>query len=119
MKEFSKKEASNLQEKQVAALVNGNIQIGSGGTSHGGGDVLTKKWFFECKTVITDKNSYGVKKSVIDKMKEQMFEQKRDYSALVFRFSPESKDYFVIDSDTFIYMMKCTDYCDKNEINVL
>ena len=25
---------------------------------------------------------------------------------------------FVIDSDTFKYMMNCTNYCDKNEVNV-
>ena len=35
MKEYSKKEASLLQEKQVAKLVNGQVQVASGGTSHG------------------------------------------------------------------------------------
>ena len=113
MKEYTKKEASLLQEKQVANLVNGQVQVASGGTSHGGGDVLTDNWFFECKTVTTPKNSYSVKKSIIDKMKEQTFEQRRDYCALVFRFSPEGKDYFVIDSDTMEYLLQCQEYYEK------
>lgn len=112
MKEYTKKEASVLQEKQVAKLVDGQVQVGSGGTTHGGGDVLTDTWFFECKTVISKKDSYSVKKSVIDKMMEQRFEQQKEYAALAFRFEPEGKDYFVIDSDTFKYMMECTDSMD-------
>ena len=118
MKEYSKKEASTLQEKQVANLVNGNVTVASGGTSHGGGDVLTERWFFECKTVTTDKDSYSVKKAVLEKLKEQTFEQMKDYGVLAFRFSPEGKDYFVVDSDTFKYMMQCTKYCDKNGVDV-
>lgn len=118
MKEYSKKEASLLQEKQVANLVNGQVQIASGGTSHGGGDVLTEHWFFECKTVTTEKDSYSVKKSVLEKLKEQTFEQMKDYGTLAFRFSPEGRDYFVIDADTFKYMMQCTNYCDKNGVDI-
>lgn len=118
MKEYTKKEASLLQEKEVAKLVNGDVQVASGGLSHNGGDVLTNNWFFECKTVITPKDSYNIKKSIIDKMKEQTFEQRKDYCALTFRFSPEGEDYFVIDSDTFKYMMQCTNYCDINEVKI-
>ena len=110
MKEYTKKEASILQEKQVADLVNGQVQVASGGLSHNGGDVLTDNWFFECKTVTTPKDSYSVKKSIIDKMKEQTFEQRKDYCALAFRFSPEDKDYFVIDSDTMQYLLLCQKY---------
>lgn len=116
MKEYTKKEASLLQEKEVAKLVNGQTQVASGGTSHGGGDILTDNWFFECKTVTSNKDSYSVKKSVIEKMKEQCFEQRKDYCALAFRFSTEGKDYFVVDSDTFEYMMKCTNYYDNEGV---
>ena len=117
-KEYTKKEASLLQEKQVAQLVDGQVQVASGGTSHGGGDVLTDNWFFECKTVISEKNSYSVKKAVLEKLKEQTFEQRKDYGTLAFRFSPEEKDYFIVDSDTFKYMMQCVNYCDKNGVNI-
>ena len=113
MKEYTKKEASILQEKQVANLVNGQVQVASGGLSHNGGDVLTDNWFFECKTVTIQKDSYSVKKSIIDKMKEQMFEQRKEYCALAFRFSPEDKDYFVLDSDTMKYLLICQEYYEK------
>ena len=118
MKEYTKKEASLLQEKQVANLVDGQVQVASGGLSHNGGDVLTDKWFFECKTVITSKDSYSVKKSIINKMKEQTFEQRKDYCALAFRFSPEDKDYFVIDSDTMKYLLQCQDYYETARLSI-
>ena len=112
--EYTKKEASVLQEKQVAKKVNGEVQVASGGTNFGGGDVLTKNWFFECKTVTTEKNSYSVKKQVIDKMKEQCFEQRRQECALVFRFEPEGKDYFVLDENLFLQMFEIyNDYLEK------
>lgn len=115
---YNNKKASNLQEKQVAKHLGGYVTPGSGGTSHGGGDVFKDNWFIECKTVTSEKNSYSIKKSVIDKMTEQCFEQKKEYCALAFRFSPNSKDYYTIDEDTFRYMMKCTNFCDKNNIDV-
>lgn len=118
MKEYTKKEASLLQEKQVANLVGGRVQVASGGTSHGGGDVLTDDWFFECKTVTTPKDSYSVKKSIINKMKEQTFEQRKDYWALAFRFSPEDKDYFVIDSDTMKYLLQCQKYYEAARLSI-
>lgn len=118
MKEYTKKEASVLQEKQVANLVGGQVQPASGGTSHGGGDVLTDDWFFECKTVINEKDSYSIKKSVINKMKEQTFEQRREYCALAFRFSPEDKDYFVIDSDTMEYLLTCQKHYEKSRLTI-
>ena len=118
MREYSKKEASLLQEKQVAKLVNGQVQVASGGTPTGGGDVLTDNWFFECKTVTTPKDSYNVKKSIINKMKEQRFEQRKDYCALAFRFSPEDKDYFVIDSDIMQYLLQCQEYYEKSILSI-
>lgn len=118
MKEYTKKEASILQERQVAKLVDGQVQVASGGTSHGAGDVLTDDWFFECKTVTTPKDSYSVKKSIIDKMKEQTFEQRKGYCALAFRFSPEDKDYFVIDSDTMQYLLLCQKYYETAILSI-
>ena len=47
-----------------------------------------------------------------------MFEQRKEYCALAFRFSPEDKDYFVVDSDTFKRMMVCTNYCDRIGVDI-
>lgn len=110
-----RKQYSILQEKRVAKITNGKQTVASGGTTFGGGDVLTSNWFFECKTVTTPKNSYSIKKQVIEKMKEQAFEQQKDYSALVFRFGPIEKDYYVVDEDTFKYLLQCLEYFENNE----
>ena len=118
MKSYSKKESSINQEKHVAKVLNGQVQIASGGLSHNAGDVIKNNWFFECKTVTSEKNSYSIKKSVINKAREQCFEQMKDYWSLVFRFAPNDKDYYVVDEDTFKYMMECTNYCDMNEVNI-
>lgn len=115
---ITRKDASNLQEKQVAKHVCGLVTVGSGGLSHNAGDVITDNWFFECKTVTSEKNSYSIKKSVIEKAKEQCFEQMKEYWSLVFRFTPKGKDYYVVDEDIFKYMMMCTNYCDRNGIDV-
>ena len=48
-----------------------------------------------------------------NKRKEQMFEQRKEYCALAFRFSPEDKDYFVLDSDTMKYLLICQEYYEK------
>ena len=114
---LNNKTASNLQEKQVAKHVNGLVTPGSGGLSHNGGDVITDKWFFECKTVTSEKNSYSIKKSVIDKAKEQCFEQMKEYWSLVFRFAPNGKDYYVVDEDTFKHMMNAVEYYDNLKNN--
>ena len=107
---------SRLQEEAIAKLVGGKRVAGSGNGAFNGGDVLTERWFFECKTVTTEKDSYSVKKSVLNKLKEQTFEQRKEYGALAFRFSPEGKDYFVVDANTFEHMMNCTNYCDKTTL---
>jgi len=103
--QHTKKSASLLQEKEIASALGGQIQAGSGGTSHGGGDVHTDNWFIEAKTVLEKKKSYSIKTDVLNKMKEQMFEQKKEYAALAFRFEPTGKDWYVIDKDTFIYLL--------------
>lgn len=108
-----RKQFSILQEKQVAKITKGKQTVASGGTTFGGGDVLTSNWFFECKTVTEAKKSYSIKKSVIEKMKEQTFEQQKDYAALVFRFGPKEKDYYVIDEDTFKYLLECAEYFEN------
>lgn len=99
--EYTKKQLSEIQEKEVAKFLGGRVTIGSGGTIFGGGDVELPNWLIECKTTTTAKNSYSVKKSVIDKIKEQSFEQKKQNYALAFRFEPFGEDYFVIDKNLF------------------
>lgn len=88
-----------LQEKEIARLLNGTVQVASGGTAFGGGDVHTNCFFIEAKTTTAEKQSFSIKKDWLDKMRIQMQEQRKRYSALAFRFDPLGQDYFVIDAN--------------------
>lgn len=92
------KEASVLQEREIAKMLQGKVQAGSGGTTFGGGDVHTDSFFIEAKTVTLPKLSYPIHQAVIDKMRQQAFEQRKPNCALAFRLEPTGEDFFVIDS---------------------
>lgn len=91
------REYSDLQEKQIAKEFGGKRTVNSGGTKFGGGDVLTKDLFIEAKTTMVDRQSFSIKKDWLEKAKEQAFEQHKNFWTLAFRFSPDGRDYYVID----------------------
>lgn len=97
-----KKRLSELQERQIAEYTGGKTQPNSGGTKFCGGDVLTDKFFIEAKTVVTERNSYSIKKEILDKLKEQTVEQNKQVGVLAFRFDPYGEDYFVLRKRDFI-----------------
>lgn len=108
---------SDLQEKQLAKMFNGKTTVNSGGTRFGGGDVLTRDLFIEAKTTTTDRQSFAIKKDWLEKAREQAFEQGKNYWTLAFRFSPDGRDYYVVDKrciDLLIEKMG-EDYIDKSE----
>lgn len=100
------KDYSKCQEADIAKLLGGRVQSNSGGTRFGGGDVHTKQFFIEAKTPTKEQTSFSVKKDVVEKMKEQAFEQGKYHSALAFRFSPDGPDYFVIDAKLMQALVK-------------
>ena len=52
---------SQKQESNVAKLVDGKQTPNSGATPFIKGDVTTKDFIIECKTTMTNKDSYSVK----------------------------------------------------------
>ena len=92
---------SSRQEKQVAKVVNGKQTANSGATAFSKGDVTTDLFLLECKTCMEDKQSFSIKKEWLEKNKEEAFAVGKDYSALVFNFGPNSKNYYVIDEKLF------------------
>lgn len=92
---------SNKQEKQVAKAVGGRQVPNSGATPFNKGDVKTAQFLIECKTSVTEKRSFSVKKDWLLKNKEEAFAMGKDYSVLVFNFGPDSENYYVIDERLF------------------
>ena len=94
---------SGKQEKRIAKAVNGQRVANSGATTFNKGDVRTDKWLFEAKTKTSESQSFSVKKSWLDKNKEEMFAMGKEYSALVFDFG-DGNNYYVLDEKTFLEM---------------
>ena len=92
---------SSKQEKQVAKAIGGRTVANSGATLFNKGDVTTSNILVECKTCVTEKKSFSIKKEWLEKNKEEAFEMGKDYSVLVFNFGPDTDNYYVIDERTF------------------
>ena len=87
---------SSKQEKDVAKAMDAKVQCNSGATPFYKGDVISEKILFECKTTVTEKLSFTVKKEQLDKLDLERMQMKRDISALVFNFGPKTENYYVL-----------------------
>lgn len=87
---------SSRQEKEVARALKGKTTPNSGARWHTFGDVLTKNMLIECKTSTTDKKSYSIKKSIIEKTKHEAFSMSKRYFSVAFNFGPDSENYYII-----------------------
>lgn len=95
---------SNRQEKSVARKLGGRQVANSGATAFSKGDVRTDEWLIECKTAITEKQSFSIKRSWLDKNREEAFAMGKSYDALCFDYGNGTNRYYIIDEKTFIKM---------------
>ena len=56
----------------------------------------------ECKCQMSEKQSYSIKKEILDKNREEAFSNRLNNSALAFNFGPDSPNYYVISEIEFI-----------------
>jgi len=91
---------SNKQEKAVAKAVGGKQTSNSGATAFSKGDVTTQHWLIECKTAMSEKSTFSIKKEWLKKNKEEAFAMGKDYNALCFDFGDADR-YYVVDEKTF------------------
>lgn len=92
---------SRLQEKQVAQESKGHVQLNSGATPFLKGDVTTDLFLLECKTKTKSSSSMSIQKEWLEKNEKESLFKGKPYSALVFNFGPNEKNYYVIDELTF------------------
>ena len=98
---------SDKQEKHIAKVTGGKVQINSGGTKFGGGDVHTDKFFIEAKTPAIERKSFTIMKDWFQKLYEQTYEQGKLEGVLAFRFSPDDKnDMYVLNERQFLEYLK-------------
>ena len=95
---------SNKQEKSVAKALGGRQVRGSGASIFSKGDVSLNRVLVECKTSISEKTSYSIKKKILEKIKDEARIMGKYFSVLAFNFGPDSQNYYVIDEDTMKYL---------------
>lgn len=92
---------SKAQENKVAQKFEGNRTLNSGATPEQKSDVLLDKFALECKTKVTSSDSMAIKKDWLEKNEKEALFMGKPYSALVFNFGPNEKNYYIIDEYLF------------------
>ena len=92
---------SSKQESAFASFIGGKQTVNSGASKFTAGDVITDDFIFECKTTMTPKNSISIKHDWIMQNEKERMSLLKPYSAVVFNFEPDGKNYVVLDEDTF------------------
>jgi len=98
---------SNEHEKSICKVLNGYQTANSGAGKFTGGDIVINDadMLIEAKCSMTEKSSFSIKKQWLDKMKEEAFETGKSNTALCFRFSTRSPNYYIIDEKLMKYLV--------------
>ena len=104
---------SNKQEKKVAKTLGGKKTPNSGATPYQKGDVLTKDFLLECKTVTKKQKQFTIQKEWLEKNKQEAFECGKNYNALTFDFG-DGEQFYVIDERTFKKVVRLLE--EDNEV---
>lgn len=100
--------ASEIQEGRVAKLLGGVRNSNSGAGKFDKSDISVDgaSLSIECKTCMTPKDSFSIKKEWLKKSKEESFSNRFENSAIAFNFFFEDKeDYFIIDGKLMSFLV--------------
>lgn len=105
----STREASTIQEKQIAKSINGKRTANSGATKFDKGDIVAGNWLVEAKTCMQPKKSFSIKQDWLIKLKEEQYATSKLYSSLCFDFGDDKGRYYILDESTFRYVKEILD----------
>ena len=91
---------SKNQEKRVAKDLDGRRTPNSGATPWQKGDVTTKNFLVECKTAMTEKQTFSIPKKWLKALPDEAFACGKDYWALAFDYG-DGNEYYIIDKKLF------------------
>ena len=99
---------SDQQEKSVCKALNASQQPNSGASHFSKGDVVSVKasLLCECKCSMSDKESFSIKKSWIDKNREEAFSQRLSNRCIAFNFGPNGDNFYVIDERLMKFLVE-------------
>lgn len=110
---------SDAHEKSVCKVTGSKQQSNSGASLFSAGDVINKgaSILIECKTAMSNKNSFSIKKEWIEKSREEKFSQRVSNSCIAFNFGPGQENFFVIDEKLMQFLIdKLTEETRKEDI---
>ena len=91
---------SNKQEKKIAKQVGGKKTPNSGATKFQKGDVQTRYFLIEAKTVTKEQKSFTIQRDWIYKNREEAFAMGKPFSALAIDFG-DGEQHYIIDERLF------------------
>ena len=99
---------SNKQEQSVCKALGGVQTSNSGAAKFSAGDVIVKdaSLLVECKTTLTEKESFSIKREWLTKNKGEAFAMRLDNSCLAFNFAPNTSNYYVIDEKMMKFLVE-------------
>jgi hypothetical protein len=100
---------SSAQEKRIEKAIGGKRTPNSGATKFDKGDIIVKDWLVEAKTCMEPKKSFTIKQEWLTKMKQEQYATGKMYSSLCFDFGDSKDRYYIVDENTFRYMIELLD----------
>lgn len=103
------RDASNIQEKRVAKKLGGQISPNSGAGKWDKSDIKIPEASIsiECKTCMTPKKSFSIKKDWIEKSVNESFINRTDNQVIAFNFDYQDKnDYYVINDKLMKFLVE-------------
>lgn len=100
--------ASEIQEKRIAEKLGGKVNSNSGAGKFDKSDVYLNDidLSIECKTCLTEKSSFSIKKEWIEKHKKEAFQTRAANNVIAFNFLySDKKDYYVIDDKLMKFLV--------------
>lgn len=99
---------SDIQEKDVCKKLGATQQPSSGSGYFRKGDAVNydASLLIECKTCVSEKDSFSIKKDWIEKNREEAFTQRVFNGCIAFNFGPNQENYFVIDEKLMRFLVE-------------
>ena len=108
-KKVTTREASDTQESRVAKKLGAlrNSNSGAGLWRKGDLHLPEASMLIECKTAMSPKDSFSIKKEWIEKDKKEAFANRLSNTAIAFNFYYEDKeDFYVIDDKLMRFLIE-------------
>lgn len=99
---------SSQQEERVSKLLNAYRQPNSGASKFNKSDLVNKGagLAVECKTAMTAKDSFSIKKDWLVKGKEEALSMRLTNNCLAFSFGPDQENYFIINERLMKFLVE-------------